>query len=704
MQGKKLKIVQVHPGILPIPPNGWGAVEKIIWEYKCNLEKLGHVCDVLYLNDIDPLKYDIIHVHMANLALMLYEKNIPYFFTCHDHHTYIYGKESQIFKQNYLAMKHSVKSFVPAKYLVEYYDLPNVYYLSHGVNTDFFKNVKRSTIDHKILCVANNGIGHDNTHDRKGFGFAIKAAKNLNLPITVAGPDNNKNFFNNFDFKYNKLIIKYNLTETELLNTYQDHTIFVHASDLEAGHPNLTLLEAMSCGLPVVGTMEKNNNLEGMIKTTRNVEEITSALKTIIDNYENFKNKSLNTANEKRWGNITDQLVSMYTITSMKDSLTQIYKQTSINHIEPNSPNNEIFFDYNNGCRVEILGSVPIKYTIKIFDDISSSLVYSTELGNNMWGATNIKYYVKWRVEVTDKNTGTTVVDKFDLTGKKVKIVNDSPALGDIIAWISIINKFQKVNGCIIDLYTPHLDLFSSIYTNINFKPYSEHRNDTKYYASYVLGYFDPNDRNLSPKDCRTQNLQQIAADILGVEYKEIVSNVVVKNPTRPIPEKYVCISTSSTAGCKHWQNKTGWQQTVDYLNSKGFKVVVIQKEALDYMDLSGLQNVIHPITPTVHDAITWINSCEFFIGLGSGNSWLAWALKKKIVLISGFSKPLAEFFTPYRVINESVCHGCWNNTLYKFNAGDWNWCPAHKDTERQFECSKQITFNMVKEKIDSIL
>jgi len=33
-----MKICQVVTGIIPVPNNRWGAVEKIIWEYKRNLE------------------------------------------------------------------------------------------------------------------------------------------------------------------------------------------------------------------------------------------------------------------------------------------------------------------------------------------------------------------------------------------------------------------------------------------------------------------------------------------------------------------------------------------------------------------------------------------------------------------------------------------------------------------------------------------
>ena len=43
-----MKIVIVGPGIMPIPPTGWGAVEILIWDSKIALEKLGH--QVLIVN------------------------------------------------------------------------------------------------------------------------------------------------------------------------------------------------------------------------------------------------------------------------------------------------------------------------------------------------------------------------------------------------------------------------------------------------------------------------------------------------------------------------------------------------------------------------------------------------------------------------------------------------------------------------------
>ena len=42
-----MKISIVGPGIMPIPPTGWGAVEILIWDQKLALEELGHEVDIV---------------------------------------------------------------------------------------------------------------------------------------------------------------------------------------------------------------------------------------------------------------------------------------------------------------------------------------------------------------------------------------------------------------------------------------------------------------------------------------------------------------------------------------------------------------------------------------------------------------------------------------------------------------------------------
>ena len=698
-----MRIINVTPGLLPIPPNGWGAVEKIIWEYHQNFIKLGHESEILYLDQVKSDRCAVVHIHVANLAIEAHKRGIPYYFTCHDHHAYLYGKDSNCFKENYNAIKNSIISFVPAKYLVKYFDLPNLKYLSHGVNTDFFKPTYRVVDEYKLLCVANNGFIHDPSEDRKGFAFAIEAAKKLNLQITIAGPENNKKFFEKYNFNYDKLNVMYNLSETDLLRLYQSHDIFLHPSILEAGHPNLTLLEAISCGLPIVGTLEDDNNLEGLYKSNRDVDEIINGITHVINNYDTYKKLTALTSKEKSWENIVNTLIGFYD-TSMKNQLIEIYESTKINHKDSVESQNSIVFDFNNKSKVEILGEIKKEYSLKFINKQNNKLVYESDISNNMWTQANFAYFIDWNIQIRDKQTNSLVSDfNLDLKNKTVKIVNESPSLGDGVSWVACIDLFQKKHNCIVDYYTPNKDLFEIEYPNINFYNYN-HVKDENYYASYKIGCFDPNDNSISPADYRTQNLQQIATNILGLDYEEVKTKIHIKDKDRKLQEKYVCISTASTSGCKHWQHIDGWQKVVDHLNNNGYKVVVIQKEALNYMDLQGLKNVIHPQTQSIHEAISWIYNCEFFVGLSSGNSWLAWALDKKVLLISGFTKSFNEFFTPYRVINESVCNGCWNDIKYKFNAGDWNWCPKYKNTKKQFECTTEISFEMVKEKLINII
>ena len=57
-----------------------------------------------------------------------------------------------------------------------------------------------------------------------------------------------------------------------------------------------------------------------------------------------------------------------------------------------------------------------------------------------------------------------------------------------------------------------------------------------------------------------------------------------------------------------------------------------------------------------------WLKHAEFFVGLSSGLSWLAWAAGTPVVMISGFTHPTNEFDTPYRVINYHACNSCWND------------------------------------------
>lgn len=694
-----MKIAQVHLGLLPIPPNGWGAVEKIIWNYAIELRKLGHQVNIPYINEISRDQYDIVHTHVWNHALELRDKDIPYIFTCHDHHTYIHGKLSFMYQKNLEAMKSAKLAIVPAKFLIEYFDDVPIY-LEHGVDLNQYtantppKGIKR------LICVGNNGLFGENDFDRKGFRFAIEAAKELNLPITVAGPTkNNREFFEkNPDLLIPNLTIRYDLPDHSILNLYQNHDILVHATSVEAGHPPLTLLEAAGCGLPIL-TTDCGGNLH-TIPIIRNTNDIIDKIRYTIDSYEFHKNKTLETVKQFEWKKIVEKLNGMYEVISekndMRTSALSTYNSMKMIRVE-----NSISINFIDGPFVEITGPNTKKYTVKFIDMDTDQIIYSIDLNNYSWGRANRKWFTNWKIRIVSDDDEI-FEHIYDATNKRVLISFESSSLGDTIAWIPYVEEFRKKHNCHMIVSTFQNELFQSQYPDIEFVKPGEFIDNL--YALYQIGcFYDKNgiDTNKHKTDFRKLRLQEYASDILDIDFKEVLPLMPKFKPMKS-KKPYICIANHSTAQLKYWNNPTGWQELVDYVKSLGYDVYLLSKEEDGYMGNINPTGVIKIDGKSLEEIGSILLGSKGFVGLGSGLSWYSWALGIPTILISGFSEPHQEMKDVYRVINESVCHGCFARHL--FDKGDWNWCPDHKGTPRQFECSKSISFDMVKPHLNKIL
>jgi autotransporter strand-loop-strand O-heptosyltransferase len=702
-----MKIVNVTPGLLPIPPNGWGAVEKIIWESHLCLLEQGHHSKVLYLDGL-PKDADVVHIHVANLANMAHERGIPYYFTMHDHHAYLYGKDSHAYRENLQAIRNAVRAFVPAKYLVDWFEgIPE--YFSHGVNTEYFTPAK-VVPTHSLLCVANNGFIHDQSEDRKGFGLAIETAKRLGLPITIAGPKNNRQYFEKFPSDYNGLTVLYDLPEDKLKQLYQEHTIFLHPSVLEAGHPNLTLLEAMASGLPVVGTYEDGNSLRGMVKVSRNADELTDAVCTVLSSYIEYRDAAIAQANDLSWKKRMVEMVNIYkTPKHMREKLLHHYKTTVIRSTDSKSPRPNISINNIDGLKVDITDSGHSNgntnqhsYRVDFIDRATNKVYYTNTMPINHWSKANKKCFVDWEVKVYQDNE---LINEYrtDYNGARVFIALDSRSLGDTLAWIPYVEEFRKKHNCRVVCSTFWNHFFKDEYPEIEFVDpgYTAHG----IHGMYVIGYFYKEDgtvdydrHNVDPK---VQNLQEVAASILGIPYTEIVPKI--RKPKAAVRQKpYVTIGYHSTCQTKYWNNPKGWQEVVDYLISKGIEPVIISKEGDGYMGNTYPKGVT-VIGAGIEETMELIAGSEFFIGISSGLSWLSWALRKHVIMISGFTEEKMEFSgNCTRIINKSVCNGCWSR--HKFDPGDWNWCPDQKGTPRQFECTKTITGTDVIRHLEKLL
>ena len=361
-------------------------------------------------------------------------------------------------------------------------------------------------------------------------------------------------------------------------------------------------------------------------------------------------------------------------------------------------------FDFNYGARV----SVPEgNWRVRIKDRGMGVVLYDSTVSNAVVASTK-KFFINFRIEVY-KDSNLVLEHDLNLKGRRVLIKYPKGALGDNLAWFPYSQIFKYTHGC--ELYCSiekHLsDILKPAYPDINFIEPEEKLDGV--YATYHMGIFFPcSDRVNQPVDFRVVGLQKNIPYILGLKPDELRPVLLPNNKERKIKEPYVCIAAQSTSQAKYWNNPTGWLEVVKHLKSKGYRVLCIDRESVhgngsrwntipygseDFTGLLPLQ-----------ERIDLLYHADFFVGLSSGLSWLAWGVGKPIVMISGFTLPHNEFYTPYRAINYHVCNGCWNDSTVEFVHADFAWCPRNKDTDSQFECSRFITSDSVKQLIDKLM
>jgi autotransporter strand-loop-strand O-heptosyltransferase len=351
---------------------------------------------------------------------------------------------------------------------------------------------------------------------------------------------------------------------------------------------------------------------------------------------------------------------------------------------------NVISVTYYDGAKVQIDGDdLETSYTVEFLDSTTGECVYQTEIKSGSWSAANPKYYVPWHIRV--QSHGETVHEEtLDLKGKKVLVIMSSKSLGDSIAWVAMAEEFRKRHQCEVYVATFQNILFEEAYPDIHFVEHGQEL--AKYQAFYVVGAFDRN-LNRNKNDWRFIPLQQIASDILGLESREVQPRVTLSELGRPMEKPYVAITEYSTWFCKQWLRKDGWQDLADRIRKAGFEVVSISKEPtkLDVIRKNGME---------IQDTVRWIQHAKAFVGVSTGPCVIAWALGVPTVIVSGASGVRSEFEYATRVVNTKVCHGCLSDQRYHLDKGNWKFCP----TNRNFECSREITVDMVWEALEPIL
>ena len=270
-----------------------------------------------------------------------------------------------------------------------------------------------------------------------------------------------------------------------------------------------------------------------------------------------------------------------------------------------------------------------------------------------------------------------------------VKFVTRS--LGDTIGGMPAVLAYQKRESCDVYVDCGWSHILKDSYPTLIFTNSSKESFDREIEVNYHFEH----------------PLQEGFAKDLGFDtwtYRKPFVDFAPK--ARPIKSKYVAIGIHTTSQCKYWNYPGGWDALCRLLRKEGLTPVCIDQH--ETFGIPGNWNVVpkssavRKLNNKIQDTMNFIHHAEFFIGVSSGLAWVAHAMGKKVVMISGTTQPWNEFEEDcLRIINRDVCHGCFHETKdYKFDSSDWMWCPLHKGTSRQFECTKTITPESVLEKI----
>jgi autotransporter strand-loop-strand O-heptosyltransferase len=376
-----------------------------------------------------------------------------------------------------------------------------------------------------------------------------------------------------------------------------------------------------------------------------------------------------------------------------------------------------IFFDFNEGCRLLLPSREKASWRARLRDLDTGNVLFETENNGGLIRSSK-RWFVRFSIEVWSIEEGRAeprlvLKHEYDAAERDILIQFPVGTLGDSIAWLSYACRFDerhpgsRVTCVMSPLIIP---LFRDAYPEIRFVTPEEataQRLNESAYATYYLGlFFSDVACEWQPTDFRHVGLHKTAAYILGVELSERAPRLALADDSRPIAEPYAVIAVQSTSGAKYWNNPNGWREVIDFLKSRGYRVVCIDQKKVHghgimwthiphgAEDATGLSLV---------ECARWLKHASLFVGLSSGLSWLAWTAGCPVVMISGYSHPDTEFETPYRVINWHTCNCCWNDPKFTFDHKDFLWCPRHADTPRQFECTRLITSTQVTRTIGTI-
>ena len=195
-------------------------------------------------------------------------------------------------------------------------DYPQVELLHNFIDIDLFKPIKKPlTKGFNIVCVGD-------LIERKQVNLLIEACHHLeiNYQITIVGDGPNKKELNDLSRSLDvNIIFTGRLTQQELAQCLTQQDLLVHPSKSETF--GLVLIEAMSCGLPVIsfdngGAADIITEQTGLLLKSQNAKTLASSIEQIY-NYRSQYNSLT----------IRDHVIEHFSVSAVAASLQYVYHE-----------------------------------------------------------------------------------------------------------------------------------------------------------------------------------------------------------------------------------------------------------------------------------------------------------------------------------------------------------------------------------------
>lgn len=276
-----MRVLLIGGGVQPIPPTGYGAVERILADFRTALIAAGHDAEVINrvrhrrMRDEYPFawelprllrgeRYDVLHAHTPVVANRLAFGGFPFVYTSHSRHWFYRTQWSHRWgywlERRAVHRANAVVALTPtiarAMSTSVRPPLPPVSVIPFGVDAEKFRPdwTRRS---------GREALGVGVVQPFKRWEMAARALRGLGVRLRIAGPMPSPEYAAAVRTSGDRVELLGEVGEEELLRLYSESDFLVHPSSVEV--LSASVLEALASGLPVLG----GPPLEGVVEEGR---------------------------------------------------------------------------------------------------------------------------------------------------------------------------------------------------------------------------------------------------------------------------------------------------------------------------------------------------------------------------------------------------------------------------------------------------